>query len=163
MKFLRKLQTHWSRRKWYILSGAAVLSTAIAFAFWPMTRSGKIESALSKYHGGAIKGLSFWPTSENAPDSILIFNLKKEHSRLCDVQIWASTYGAELTYQSAADSAFKIRQQLRSVESRIRKAPAQTYTACAYMVCFDSDTQKRVDTFSAVLNENLRVVWSGKK
>lgn len=163
LKIKRRIQALWSAHKWKIVAGLFLAAALSVYIAWPVSRAEKIESTLGDYHHGQIKDLSFWPISESAPDSILVSDLTKEHSRLTAIAIWANNAGAELNYKFADDSLFRIRERIAAIKSKPNNATGKTYTACFYVVSFNSDRERRSDTVSAIINDSLRVVWVKRK
>lgn len=119
------------------------------------SRESKIKSALN-----AEKVVSYSPASHSAPDSLTATALFSRYSALADDAKKLIGVGAELSLAPVKDSLSMLAAEIEAAKARIEKAgpsPA-TFTVCRYIPS-TANAQKQTDTLTAVLDENMRVVW----
>jgi len=119
------------------------------------SRESKIKSVLS-----AEKVVSYSPASHSAPDSLTYVALFARYSAIADDAKKLIGIGAELSVTPLRDSLSIFAAEIQAAKARIEKAgpsPA-TFTVCRYIPAA-TNAQKQTDTLTAVLDENMRVVW----
>lgn len=147
-----------TRRNAEIAFSSTVFALSAAILIFESTsKEQQLRSAIAAYHNAptSIEILSFCPVSANYVDSSQVAALLKKHKRFGDLQLNEMRIGG-----AYADMYADSMERTASRIVAIKASPTKTETPilCRYIVTFNTDTKRFLDTLSSVI-DNGRLIY----
>lgn len=120
----------------------------------------KISLALSARHGGSINIISFYPAYSNTPDSIEYAAAYRDYRLHSGMAFDYLNAGANPDTMWIGDSLKAANSRYKAAYNKFTLSSSiPGFFLCRYVVSISSNSEKSIDTLTAVLDPSFRVVW----